>query len=91
MSETLKEQLIISIQSKKALAHKIAGQMAEDVKNNVLSPATVRQNELARDNFDAALIQMGEGDYEKAIHFFSRGCANLGEFKGRSDKERNQT
>lgn len=88
MAKSLPEEMMESIKFKRELAQKIALQMRDDVKKGVLTSQTVEQNQLAIDNLDAATNHLAREDFEKAIHFFSRGCANMGEFKGRSDKER---
>ncbi len=89
MSKTLTEVLIEAMTAKRGLALKISQQMKDDVANGVLSKPTVQQNALALDNIDAALLNLEKGELENAVHFFARACSNLGEFKGRSDKERN--
>lgn len=88
MDKTLEEELEESIKTKLELAEKIALQMAGDVENGTLSADTVVQNRLAIQNYQSAAGSLKGGEFEKAIHFFSRGCANMGEFKGRADKER---
>jgi len=88
MIEELRTEFEKAITTKHKLATKITEQMADDVKAGVLNILTVQQNKLALDNFDAAQINLNADKFEDAVHFFSRGCANLGEFKGRSDKER---
>ena len=86
--KTLEICMLEALKAKRELVQKIALQMADDVKAGILSPDTVMQNSLAIDNLDAAAIWLEKCDYEQALHFYSRGCANMGEFKGRSDKER---
>jgi hypothetical protein len=87
LEDCLREQLHF----KRELVAKIAVQMEEDVKAGVLSNETIILNSIALDNFDAAAIWLEKNDYEQALHFYSRGCSNMGEFKGRTDKERNKS
>jgi hypothetical protein len=87
--KTLEECMREMLHAKRELVSRIAGQMAADAKEGVLSPETVAQNNLAMDNLDAAAIWLEKCDFEQALHFYSRGCSNMGEFKGRADKERN--
>ena len=88
MKKTLEEYLIEAIAEKRLLVDKITAQMQGDVDDEVLSSLTIRQHHLSIDNLDAALINLKKGDYQQAIYFYGRGCSNMGEFKGRSDKER---
>lgn len=88
MPKTLEEQLLETIEKKRELLMRISTQMQPDVENKVLSEETIQQHRLALDNLDASAISLGRGDHEKTLHFFSRACSNMGEFKGRSDKER---
>jgi len=89
--KTLEECMHEALHTKRELVAKIAVQMAEDAKAGVISPITVAQNSLAVDNLDAAAIWLEKCDFEQALHFYSRGCANMGEFKGRADKERKKS
>jgi hypothetical protein len=84
LEDCMREQLHF----KRELIAKISVQMEDDVKAGVLSDETVALNKMALDNMDAAAIWLEKNDYEQAMHFYSRGCSNMGEFKGRSDKER---
>lgn len=84
LEDSMREQLYL----KRELIAKIAVQMEGDVKAGVLSEETVALNKMALDNMDAAAIWLEKNDYVQAMHFYSRGCSNMGEFKGRSDKER---
>lgn len=86
--KSLEDCLLEAINDKRELLTKIANQMSVDVISGVLSPDTIRQHSLAIDNLDAAAIWLEKCDYEQTMHFYSRGCSNMGEFKGRSDLER---
>ncbi len=88
MPKTLETCLIEAIATKRQLAHRISEQMLPDVKAGNISLLTAQQNKLAIDNLDAAALNLEKGELEQAVHFFSRGCWNMGEFKGRSDEER---
>lgn len=88
MPKTLEEHLQETIGKKRELLMRISIQMQPDIENKILSDTTVQQHTLALDNLDAAAIQLARKDYVKTLHFFSRACSNMGEFKGRSDKER---
>jgi len=89
--KTLEDSMRILLHAKRELIATIAIQMENDVKEGVLSNETVALNTMALDNLDASAIWLEKHDYEQALHFFSRGCANMGEFKGRSDKERKKS
>ena len=89
--KTLEDQMRVMLHAKRELVATISIQMEDDVKNGVLTPETIKLNSLATDNFDAAAINLEKKEYEQAMHFYSRGCANMGEFKGRSDKERGKS
>lgn len=91
MPKELRDYLNDSIAEKMKLANTISKQMGEDVKNKIISPQSVQQVLTAIDNLDAATVHLLRGEHENAIHFFSRACANLGEFKGRTDKERGKS
>ena len=84
----LEECLLEALTTKRELLQSIARQMSKDVNNGVLSPETIMQHSIAVDNLDAAVIWWEKCDYEQALHFYSRGWSNMGEFKGRSDLER---
>ncbi len=86
--KSLEECMLEALTAKRELLSKIAIQMSDDVNNGVLSPETIMQHSIAVDNLDAAAITLEKCEYEQAMHFYSRGCSNMGEFKGRSDKER---
>jgi len=88
---SLEECMLEALTSKRELLGTIAVQMTEDVNNGVLSPDTIRQHSIAVDNLDAAAIWLEKCDYAQAMHFYSRGCSNMGEFKGRADKERKKS
>ncbi len=86
--KSLEECMLEALTAKRELLSKIAIQMSDDVNNGVLSPETIMQHSIAVDNLDAAAIWLEKCDYSQAMHFYSRGCSNMGEFKGRSDLER---
>jgi len=85
----MKELLEKAIQQKLELTNEIEKQMAKDVAQNKLSGITLSKHHLARESFKSALTHLVQGKVEDAIYLFSRGCWNLGEFTGRSQKERN--
>ena len=86
--KTIEEEFAESIVEKRKLVTKIRLQMAADAKHNIISTLTVQLNSMALDNLDAAALNLTQGEYEQAVHFFSRACNNMSEFKGRADKER---
>jgi hypothetical protein len=75
-----------ALQQKIQLVQKIKSQMAEDTKNDVLKPATIKSFNLAVACFDAAAINFSKP--ENALHHYSRGCVNLGEFMARQKIDR---
>lgn len=80
-----------ALQEKTLLISKIHTQITSDVEKGVLSAETINLLALARDNFDASLINLKQNNYPEAVYLFSRGCWNLGEFMGRSSIERSVT
>lgn len=88
MEKTDIETIQAAIETSRALVTKIQKQMASDVQAGVLSRETLKCHATARDNFDAAAIQLGAGNLEDTLHHLLRGSWNLGEFFGRSRKEK---
>lgn len=80
------ERMIIQtcIKEKADLVEKIELQCADDIAAGVLWASTTHQLNLARDNFSAARLQLGESNLEKCLYFIMRGSWNLGEFMAMS-------
>ena len=81
-----KDAFKAALKQKLDLMQTIKKQMADDVKNNVLKPETTKYFDLAATNFDAAAINMDNA--ENALHHYSRGCVNYGEFMARQKADR---
>lgn len=89
-SMTLGEAIRKVIKEKQELLLvKLRPQLDELLQTKTVTQLTAQHFQLAVDNFDKALVELDKGEnlYD-AMHFFSRGCVNLGELTGRVAKEK---
>ena len=87
---TLEEAVRQIIKEKQKLLQGILRpRLDELLQKKIVTPLTAQHFQLAVDNFDKALMELNKGEnlYD-AIHFFARGCVNLGELTGRVAKEK---
>lgn len=89
--ETFVKEFVEAITAKRTLVDTIGRQMASDVDKGLLSIDTLQAYTNAKNSLDASLLHLERKEFQEAIYLFSRGCWNLGEFKGRSDFEKKAT
>ena len=72
------------IETKQKYADDLTVQLKERLGLGTLTQMTAQHHTMSLRNLEAAVIKLDEQDYPEALHFFSRACANLGEFIGRA-------
>jgi hypothetical protein len=89
--QTLLDSFQEIMKTKQEYADSLSPSLEKKLAAGTLSTLTAQHHTMALRNLEAAKLKLKIWDYDKALHHFSRACANLGEFIGRADRDKKST
>ena len=80
---SLLEAFDLRVKEQQEYVDKLAEQSKRLLAERIISPLTMQYLNKATDNLEAIRIAQSKGDMYDVVYFFSRACANTGEFVAR--------